>query len=384
MKKQTYLIFLLINITFVYTQKIIDPFSQPNDSTLTWYGSGDVDGDNDVDWDDYNAMPTTLNDMADLDGDGTPSTAADHEILYNHINSGGLLPSDWLNQTREGKREWLHKMLTIDLTDTITYRSSADFPDDTWMCGNYSMQTIINFHGFKANNQFEMNLISTKYDTTNNGRFNIPIYYLGFSSQVNNVNHACNACLIGDNPLDPYDWIYPDQQNNGPLNHLFEFGANWNPGEDFKFAMAKMDTLNSAFTDRPSFVTIHWMLQFEMDSTIKPYTTWYSEYLLLEKPTVAIEDEKRSIPEGYSLEQNYPNPFNPITTVQYTLDISSNVEFYIYDIGGRLVDNINIGYLGIGNHEIQFNSNDMSSGIYFYQLSIDGFLSKPMKMTILK
>lgn len=195
----------------LYSQEIIDPFSQPNDTTLAWYGSGDIDGDNDIDWDDYNSMTSIQNDMSDLDGDGVPSTVTDFQILFNHLNNSDLLPSDWFNQSREGKREWLHKMLTIDKTDTITYRNSRDFPDDYWMCGNFSIQTIINFYGFETDNQEEMNLIAIKYDTTNNGRFNIPVYYLSFSSEINNVGHACNACLIGENPLDPYDWIYPDQ-----------------------------------------------------------------------------------------------------------------------------------------------------------------------------
>ena len=54
---------------------IIDNFSQPNDTTLNYYGSGDVDTSNVVSWEDYNLMNSGIqNDMADVDGDEVTST----------------------------------------------------------------------------------------------------------------------------------------------------------------------------------------------------------------------------------------------------------------------------------------------------------------------
>lgn len=69
-----------INQSNVPSDSTINLFVQPNDSTLFWYGSGDVDGNNLVDLADYEAMNIIQNDMADIDGDGIPSTDIDKRL----------------------------------------------------------------------------------------------------------------------------------------------------------------------------------------------------------------------------------------------------------------------------------------------------------------
>ncbi len=85
---------------------------------------------------------------------------------------------------------------------------------------------------------------------------------------------------------------------------------------------------------------------------------------------------------SFELYQNYPNPFNPSTTIRFKLNKSENVKVNIYNSLGELVDTIVDNYLGIGLHEVVFNSNSynsISSGIYYYQISSESFsLTKGM------
>ena len=46
------------------------------------------------------------------------------------------------------------------------------------------------------------------------------------------------------------------------------------------------------------------------------------------------------LPLTFELHQNYPNPFNPVTTLRYDLPEESFVNIKIYDITGRIVNNI--------------------------------------------
>jgi len=91
----------------------------------------------------------------------------------------------------------------------------------------------------------------------------------------------------------------------------------------------------------------------------------------------------------YSLLQNFPNPFNPTTTVRYSLPFDSKVLIRIYNILGQDVKLLKDEIVSAGNYEVQFNSSNLPSGIYFYRLSaesIDGKqkYSSTKKMILLK
>ncbi len=135
------------------------------------------------------------------------------------------------------------------------------------------------------------------------------------------------------------------------------------------------------------------------------------------------------IPTQFLLEQNYPNPFNPVTTIRYQipnmrdmpvgnpatsmlyghpakLDVrtgddlyktysnqnsvghhmslrQSNVKLCIYDILGREIQTLVNEFQNPGTYEIQFDASNLTSGIYFYQLTYGTFW-ETKKMTVLK
>lgn len=97
-------------------------------------------------------------------------------------------------------------------------------------------------------------------------------------------------------------------------------------------------------------------------------------------------NENNNLVKSFELYQNYPNPFNPSTTIRFKLNKSENVKVNIYNSLGELVDTIVDNYLGIGLHEVIFNSNSynsISSGIYYYQIITESF-SHTKGMVLLK
>jgi hypothetical protein len=76
------------------------------------------------------------------------------------------------------------------------------------------------------------------------------------------------------------------------------------------------------------------------------------------------------LPSGFVLNQNYPNPFNPTTTISYTLPIHSSVSINIFDALGRIVAALVNEEKSAGNHEVQFDAKNLSSGIYFYRIQV--------------
>ncbi|GJQ61044.1 MAG: hypothetical protein SCALA702_00970 [Melioribacteraceae bacterium] len=70
----------------------------------------------------------------------------------------------------------------------------------------------------------------------------------------------------------------------------------------------------------------------------------------------------------YKLEQNYPNPFNPTTTISFTLREECNVKIKIYDTNGQLIEKLTEQFYAKGRHEVEFNGENLSSGIYLYRI----------------
>ena len=98
-------------------------------------------------------------------------------------------------------------------------------------------------------------------------------------------------------------------------------------------------------------------------------------------PTGVSESENKIY--SYRLYQNFPNPFNPVTTIKYSLPANSFVLIKLYDILGREIKTLVAANEASGNYEIKFNGSDLSSGIYFYTMSVNNFV-ETRKMIILK
>ncbi len=90
----------------------------------------------------------------------------------------------------------------------------------------------------------------------------------------------------------------------------------------------------------------------------------------------------------FSLSQNYPNPFNPSTKINFTISSevkrgTSNVKLIVYDILGREIKTLFNKPIQPGEYEIEFDGNELPSGVYFYKLSAGSFV-ETKKMMIIK
>jgi len=89
-------------------------------------------------------------------------------------------------------------------------------------------------------------------------------------------------------------------------------------------------------------------------------------------------------PENFELLQNYPNPFNPSTTISFNLKSGGDVVLTVYNALGETVETLFNSNMKAGNHKIDFNAADLSSGIYFYKLSVDNKFTSIKKMILMK
>lgn len=89
------------------------------------------------------------------------------------------------------------------------------------------------------------------------------------------------------------------------------------------------------------------------------------------------------LPLNFSLEQNYPNPFNPDTKINWQSPIGSWQTLTVYDVLGNEVATLIDEYKPAGKYEIEFNADNLTSGVYFYQLKTEKFF-ETKKMILLR
>ena len=80
----------------------------------------------------------------------------------------------------------------------------------------------------------------------------------------------------------------------------------------------------------------------------------------------SIDNKDSQVPGAFSLKQNYPNPFNSSTKIAYSLSKNSFVKLTVFDISGKMVKILVNEIKNTGEHNVIFNAEDLTSGIYFY------------------
>ena len=142
----------------------------------------------------------------------------------------------------------------------------------------------------------------------------------------------------------------------GKTTYSIMTGTNQLAGETQRYSMALMFALNieEVFNIKRTIQKIY-NNNYQIDST------------------TSIVDKHLSVSSNYLLYQNYPNPFNPITKIKYSLPLSDNVQIKVYDILGREIKTLLNEYKQAGTYDIEFDANNLISGVYFYSIQAGNY-----------
>jgi hypothetical protein len=86
---------------------------------------------------------------------------------------------------------------------------------------------------------------------------------------------------------------------------------------------------------------------------------------------------------NYNLFQNYPNPFNPSTKISFSIPSKQIITIKVYDILGNEISTLINEEKSSGLYVINFNGENLPSGIYFCKLQAKNF-AMTKKMILLK
>ncbi|MDD5539560.1 MAG: T9SS type A sorting domain-containing protein, partial [Candidatus Marinimicrobia bacterium] len=98
------------------------------------------------------------------------------------------------------------------------------------------------------------------------------------------------------------------------------------------------------------------------------WVLYYAKVNGVEYPTSGIQPNPGQ-PETYALQlSNYPNPFNSSTTLKYHLPETGDVRLSVFDLSGRLVEELFTGRQSIGDYHYLWSGGNLPSGVYLISL----------------
>ena len=132
-------------------------------------------------------------------------------------------------------------------------------------------------------------------------------------------------------------------------------------------------TYSFKISDAPIGIQYYRLKQIDFDGTITHYNS-----VEIDGPVVS----------EFALYQNHPNPFNPSTNISFSIPVESNVRITLFNMLGQEVAQLVNSDFQAGNHKIEFNAQNISTGAYIYTLEAQGVNGKSFastkKMILLK
>ena len=199
---------------------------------------------------------------------------------------------------------------------------------------------------------------------------NIIYGQIDYATQIQPIfNNHCIECHVSINgsgalELDSYDYLMQGDSNNGPV--VIPFNADSSllyrvllrdsvivPNEPICCRMPKNED------------------PLPQDDQQKIYD-WINEGAIGPNMSINHKDLNNQIIF------TYPNPFNSMITITFFLRNNTNVNIIIYDMMGRVVNNLFSGERKTGEQLIQWNGKDtkgnpVSTGVYLCKIKLNEF-----------
>ncbi len=171
---------------------------------------------------------------------------------------------------------------------------------------------------------------------------------------------------VGSEPTRERECVCPGEKPDGKMDLVLKFRerevvAGLGPATDGE---EKIVTITGKMRDGRDFSAADCVVMRVLGSNGKP------------EKSVAREKEA-------GLVSVLPNPFNPSTRISYYVPTDANVSVAIYDVSGRLIERLVNERQTAGDHTVEWNASQESSGIYFCRFESHGVV-ETRKLVLLK
>lgn len=233
------------------------------------------------------------------------------------------------------------------------------------------------------------NIVNNLSYVVNNLAPGIIFYYRVFAYNDTSISLPSNIINVPTIPAPPVLQTPYNQYGTS-------FTAYWNPvsgAEGYYFDLAIDENMNNILVlynkkdigNVSSFQVYGLIPEMNYYYRVKAYnSSGESDYSNIMQVYLITGVEKlNGIPANFELNQNYPNPFNPSTKIQFSLARSTKVKLNVYNLLGKEIVKLIDRELPASTYSVNFNANNLPSGIYFYRITAGDFV-KTRKMLLIK
>ena len=179
-----------------------------------------------------------------------------------------------------------------------------------------------------------------------------------------------------------------DVNKDGQVNVLDLVFVAERLGEKVAAAPAQVNTIKSGTSSPGDIIVVRRALR-ELEAVPEKS---HNVEITIQFLHLWLENANRSVSETRLL-PNYPNPFNPETWIPYQLAKAADVSVTIYNVGGRLVRTVSVGFKPVGYYLTRERAaywdgrnetgEPVSSGVYFLQF-VAGDFTTTQRVVIVK
>ena len=169
-----------------------------------------------------------------------------------------------------------------------------------------------------------------------------------------------------------------DVNKDGQVNVLDLVSVADRLGEKVAAAPSQVDIITSTASSPKEIITVQRALR-ELEAVPEKS---YSVRITIQFLRLWLENANRNV-AATKLLPSYPNPFNPETWIPYQLAETADVSIKIYDISGRLVRTLSVGFKPVGYYLTRERAaywdgrnetgESVSSGVYFLRFVAENF-----------
>lgn len=197
-------------------------------------------------------------------------------------------------------------------------------------------------------------------------------------------NMAGNTPSIGFGRwIDMSAQVYEMPKLVSPSNHTVVYGSSANlkweavagaigytiqisSDSSFNKDVKTVTSSNAEYTLRDVVPSVDYFWRVRSDFT-DISSQWSQSHHFMRGVATSLDDETLR-PGEFRLLQNYPNPFNPSTTIGFELSESAQVTITIHSVDGRQVATLVNDLKSAGRHQVVFDAQNLSSGVYLYRM----------------